>query len=79
MATIEPVMAILWAALFLGESLTWPQIKGGASESRRDCVAGISEPMLVSAYSGLLTSYAEKLRIITCQASLLKSNEWQKA
>ena len=28
-ATIEPVVAILWAALFLGESLTWPQIVGG--------------------------------------------------
>jgi DME family drug/metabolite transporter len=30
LATIEPVMATLWAALFLGESLTWPQIVGGA-------------------------------------------------
>jgi drug/metabolite transporter (DMT)-like permease len=29
LATIEPVMATLWAALFLGESLTWPQIVGG--------------------------------------------------
>ena len=29
-ATIEPVMATLLAALFLGESLTWPQIIGGA-------------------------------------------------
>jgi drug/metabolite transporter (DMT)-like permease len=29
LATIEPVMATLWAALFLGESLTWPQIIGG--------------------------------------------------
>lgn len=28
-ATIEPVMATLWAAVFLGESLTWPQIVGG--------------------------------------------------
>ena len=28
MATIEPVMATLWAVLFLGESLTWPQIVG---------------------------------------------------
>ncbi len=28
-ATIEPLMATLWAALFLGESLTWPQIIGG--------------------------------------------------
>ncbi|MCK4830813.1 EamA family transporter [bacterium] len=27
---VEPVMATLWAALFLGESLTWPQIVGGA-------------------------------------------------
>jgi DME family drug/metabolite transporter len=30
LATIEPVMATLWAALFLGESLTWPQVVGGA-------------------------------------------------
>lgn len=30
LATIEPVMATLWAALFLGESLTWPQLIGGA-------------------------------------------------
>jgi len=30
LATIEPVTATLWAALFLGESLTWPQIVGGA-------------------------------------------------
>jgi len=30
LATIEPVMAALWAAAFLGESLTWPQIVGGA-------------------------------------------------
>jgi DME family drug/metabolite transporter len=30
LATIEPVMATLWAALFLGESLTWPQVAGGA-------------------------------------------------
>jgi len=29
-ATIEPVMATLLAALFLGELLTWPQIVGGA-------------------------------------------------
>jgi DME family drug/metabolite transporter len=29
LATIEPVMATLWAALFLGESLTWPQVVGG--------------------------------------------------
>jgi drug/metabolite transporter (DMT)-like permease len=29
LATIEPVMATLWAALFLGEWLTWPQIIGG--------------------------------------------------
>jgi len=29
-ATIEPVMATLLAALFLGESLTWSQIVGGA-------------------------------------------------
>ena len=29
LATIEPVMATLWAALFLGESLTWLQIVGG--------------------------------------------------
>jgi len=29
-ATIEAVMTTLWAALFLGESLTWPQIVGGA-------------------------------------------------
>ena len=28
-ARVEPVMATLWAALFLGESLTWPQIVGG--------------------------------------------------
>ncbi len=28
-ATIEPVMATLWAALFLGELLTWPQVVGG--------------------------------------------------
>ncbi len=28
MAAIEPVMATLWAALFLGESLTWPQVIG---------------------------------------------------
>ena len=27
--SIEPVMATLWAALFLGESLTWPQFVGG--------------------------------------------------
>jgi DME family drug/metabolite transporter len=30
LATIEPVMATLWAALFLGESLTWAQVVGGA-------------------------------------------------
>ncbi len=30
LASIEPVMATLWAALFLGESLTWPQVIGGA-------------------------------------------------
>jgi len=29
LATAEPVMAALWAAAFLGESLTWPQIVGG--------------------------------------------------
>ncbi len=29
LATIEPVMATLWAVLFLGEWLTWPQIIGG--------------------------------------------------
>ena len=29
MATIEPVMATLWATLFPGESLTWPQVIGG--------------------------------------------------
>jgi len=28
LATVEPVMAALWAAIFLGESLTWPQIIG---------------------------------------------------
>ncbi len=28
LATIEPVMAALWAAVFLGESLSWPQIIG---------------------------------------------------
>ena len=28
LATVEPVMAALWAAAFLGESLTWPQIIG---------------------------------------------------
>ena len=27
-ANAEPVMVTLWAALFLGESLTWPQIVG---------------------------------------------------
>ena len=27
-ARVEPVMVTLWAALFLGESLTWPQIVG---------------------------------------------------
>jgi drug/metabolite transporter (DMT)-like permease len=26
-ATIEPVIATLWAALFLGEPLTWPQVE----------------------------------------------------
>jgi drug/metabolite transporter (DMT)-like permease len=30
LAAIEPVTATLWAALFLGESLAWPQIVGGA-------------------------------------------------
>jgi len=30
LATIEPVMATLWAVIFLGESLTWPQVIGGA-------------------------------------------------
>ena len=30
LATVEPVMATLWAAAFLGESLTWPQVVGGA-------------------------------------------------
>ena len=30
LATIEPVMATLWAALFLSELLTWPQFVGGA-------------------------------------------------
>jgi len=30
LATVEPVMATLWAAIFLGESLTWPQFIGGA-------------------------------------------------
>jgi DME family drug/metabolite transporter len=29
LAAVEPVMATLWAVLFLGESLTWPQIIGG--------------------------------------------------
>ncbi len=29
LATVEPVMAALWAAIFLGESLTWLQIIGG--------------------------------------------------
>jgi len=27
-AITEPVTATLWAALFLGESLTWPQVVG---------------------------------------------------
>ncbi len=30
LATVEPVMATLLAVIFLGESLTWPQIIGGA-------------------------------------------------
>ena len=30
LVTVELVMATLWAVLFLGESLTWPQIIGGA-------------------------------------------------
>ena len=30
LATVEPVMATLWAVIFLGESLTWPQVVGGA-------------------------------------------------
>jgi drug/metabolite transporter (DMT)-like permease len=30
LATVEPVMATLWAVIFLGESLTWPQVIGGA-------------------------------------------------
>jgi drug/metabolite transporter (DMT)-like permease len=30
LVTVEPVMATLWAVIFLGESLTWPQITGGA-------------------------------------------------
>jgi DME family drug/metabolite transporter len=30
LATVEPVMATLWAVIFLGESLTWPQIIGEA-------------------------------------------------
>jgi len=29
LVTVEPVMATLWAVLFLGESLTWPQVVGG--------------------------------------------------
>jgi len=29
LVTVEPVMATLWAIIFLGESLTWPQIVGG--------------------------------------------------
>ena len=29
LATVEPVMAALWATAFLGEWLTWPQIIGG--------------------------------------------------
>lgn len=29
-ARVEPVMATLLAALLLGESLTWPQVVGGA-------------------------------------------------
>ncbi len=27
---VQPVLSILWAALFLGESLTWPTVIGGA-------------------------------------------------
>ena len=30
LATVEPVMATLWAVMFLGESLTMPQVIGGA-------------------------------------------------
>ena len=30
LATVEPVMATLWAVIFLGEALTLPQVTGGA-------------------------------------------------
>ena len=59
-ARVEPLMAALWAALFLGESLTWPQIIGVHWYSRCDCVTEISASALVSTCGGLRTSWVRK-------------------
>ncbi len=46
-------MATLWAALFLGESLTWPQIVGGGLViAGGDCAAKIGARVIGSTRGG---------------------------
>jgi len=52
-AITEPVTATLWAALFLGESLTWPQVVGDGLVIAGGGVTAVSVRVVVSTFGGL--------------------------